>query len=154
MVDPVSAIAIAGSAFKILKSGFAAARDIESMSKDLGRWSSAMADLDFAQKQNQKPPWYKKLGGGVQAEAVELWSIKVKADAMRSELKDWVSAVYGPSHWTTILEFEAQLRQEKRETEYARIERNQKIIEWVAGMAIFLIITGSLIGLVILFWRM
>lgn len=48
MVDPVSAIAIAGSAFQALKRGVSIGRDIESMGKDLSRWMSAVSDIDRA----------------------------------------------------------------------------------------------------------
>lgn len=153
MVDPISVIAVASSAFGALKKGFAVARDLESMGSDLGRWAGAMADLDFAEKQNQKPPWYKALGGSIEADAMEIFAARSKANAMRTEMKNWISAVYGPSHWQSILEIEAQLRQQKRDHEFARIEKIQKITEWAAGIAIFMIITSAMIGFVWLFMR-
>ena len=66
MLDPVTAIAGASAAFNAIKKGIQVGRDLESMGKDLARWGGAMADLDFAEKQAQKPPWYKALGGGVE----------------------------------------------------------------------------------------
>ena len=43
MVDPVTALATASSAFSLIKRGFQAGRDIESMASDLGRWMGAMS---------------------------------------------------------------------------------------------------------------
>ena len=51
MVDPVTALATASSAFSLIKRGFQAGRDIESMASDLGRWMGAMSDLDQAEKE-------------------------------------------------------------------------------------------------------
>lgn len=46
------------------------------MGSQLTQWAGSISDLDFADKQNQKPPWYKALGGGVQAEAMEIFAAK------------------------------------------------------------------------------
>ena len=48
-MDPVTisvAMGVANSAFNAIKSGFAAARDIEQMSGDIGRWMGAVSDID------------------------------------------------------------------------------------------------------------
>jgi len=65
---------------------------------------------------------------------------------MRSELKDYISVVYGPSHWDDLLRIEAEIRQQKRDNEYARIELMQKITEWAAGIALFVVLVGGLGG--------
>ena len=60
-MDPVSAVAIAGAAFSAIKKGFAFGRDMESMSKDLGRWMGAMSDIKKCEEQANNPPLFKKL---------------------------------------------------------------------------------------------
>jgi len=53
-MDPITisvAMGVANSAFNAIKSGFAAARDIEQMSGDIGRWMGAVSDIDNAEKQ-------------------------------------------------------------------------------------------------------
>jgi hypothetical protein len=148
MIDPITAIAGATTAFRALKKGISIGRDLQDMGGQLSQWAGAIADLDFADRQVQKPPWYKALGGGVQAQAMEIFAAKQKAESMRKELKDFISAYYGPSKWQEILEIEAKLRKEKREHEYRRIELKQKISEWAAGIALFVICTGCLFGFV------
>ncbi len=81
---------------------------------------------------------------------MEIWQAKQKAESMRKELKDFISVYYGPSKWQEILEIEAQLRKQKREHEHRQIEIKQKIIEWSAGVAIFIICLGCLFGFVYL----
>ena len=150
MVDVVTAIAGASAAFNAIKKGIQFGRDLEGMGKDLARWGGAMADLDFAEKQAQKPPWYKALGGGVEAQAMEIFAAKRKAEAMRKEMKDFISYLYGPSYWEEILQIEADLRKQKREHEFRRIEIRQRIIEWALGIILFIICVGGLFVLVIL----
>ena len=144
MIDPVTALAGATAAFNMLKKGIAVGKDLQDMGGQLSKWAGAIADLEFADKQNRKPAWYKTLGGGVQAEAMEIFAAKQKAAAMRQELKDYISVMYGPSKWQEILEIEADLRKQKREHEHRRMEIKQKIIEWSAGIALFILSVGGL----------
>jgi len=144
MIDPITAISAASVAFNYLKKGIAVGKDLQDMGGQLSKWAGAIADLEFADRQNQKPPWYKALGGGVQAQAMEIFAAKQKAAAMRQELKDYISVMYGPSKWQEILEIEADLRKQKREHEHRRMEIKQKIIEWSAGIALFILSVGGL----------
>lgn len=148
MIDPVTAIAGATAAFNALKKGIQVGKDLQDMGGQLSQWAGAIADLDFADRQTQKPPWYKALGSGVEAQAMEIWQAKQKAESMRKELKDYISLMYGPSKWQEILEIEAKLRKEKKEHEHRQIEIKQKIIEWSAGVAVFIFCTGCLFGFV------
>ena len=148
MIDPITAIAGATAAFNTLKKGIQVGKDLQDMGGTMAKWAGAVADLDFADKQNQKPPWYKALGGGVEAQAMEIFAAKQKAASMRAELKDYISVVYGPSKWQEILEIEAKLRKQKREHEYRQMEIKQTIIEWATGILLFIISVGLLFGFV------
>jgi len=148
MIDPITAISAATAAFGYLKKGIAVGKDLQDMGGQLSKWAGAIADLDFADRQNQKPPWYKALGGGVEAQAMEIFAAKQKAASMRQELKDYISVMYGPSKWQEILEIEADLRKQKREHEHRRMEIKQAIIEWTVGTVVFVVLIGGLVGFV------
>jgi len=148
MIDPITAIAGATAAFNALKKGIQVGKDLQDMGGQLSQWASAMSDIDFVDKRNQKPSVFKILGGGVESEAMEIFAAKKKRDSMRAELKDFISVVYGPSHWEELLKIEAEIRVQKKENEYKRLELQQTIIEWSAGITLFFIFIGSLFGLV------
>jgi len=148
MIDPVTALAGASAAFQMLKKGIAVGKDLQDMGGQLSKWAGSIADLDFAEKQNQKPAWYKTLGGGVQAQAMEIFAAKQKAASMRAELKDYISVMYGPSKWEEILQIEADLRKQKREHEHRQMEIKAAIIEWSAGVVLFLLGVGAIVGFV------
>ena len=148
MIDPITAIAGATAAFNTLKKGIQVGKDLQDMGGTMAKWAGAIADLDFAEKQNQQPPWYKALGGGIEAQAMEIFAAKQKATAMRKELKDYISVMYGPSKWQEILEIEADLRKQKKEHEYKQIEIKRAITEWGAGIILFLVCIGALFGFV------
>ena len=148
MVDPATALALASSAFQAIRKGCQIGRDLEGMGKDLSRWGKAMADFDFAAKQIEKPPWYKAMGGGIEAQAMDLFVQRRQIQAQRDELRTWISGTLGPSAWNELLKIEAEVRQAQKEHEYKRIEIRQKIIEWVAGIVLFLVCVGALFGFV------
>ena len=148
MIDPITAIAGATAAFNSLKKGIQVGKDLQDMGGTMAKWAGAVADLDFADRQNQKPPWYKALGGGIESQAMEIFAAKQKAESMRKELKDYISVMYGPSKWQEILEIEADLRKQKREHEHRQMEIKQTIIEWTTGIALFLVLLGALFGFV------
>ena len=56
----------------------------------------------------------------------------------------------GPSAWEEPLTIEADIRKQKCEDEFRRVETKQRIIEWVAGVFLFLINLAALVGLILI----
>ena len=52
-----AAMSVANSAFNAIKQGFAAAKDIESMASDVGRWMGAVSDIDNAENKPKILPY-------------------------------------------------------------------------------------------------
>ena len=138
MIDPVTAIAGATAAYNGLKKAIAVGKDIHEMGSTLNQWAGCMSDLDFAHRQAENPPMFKKVFGASQVEqnALEVWGHKQKAKEMREELKSHISLFYGPSAWKEIVHIEAQMRKERKEAIYKAQERKQLIIEWIVGIAL------------------
>ena len=117
------------------------------MSGQLTQWAGAMSDLSFMEQKNKNPPWWKALNGqSVEAEALEIFTAKKKAEAMRQELKDWISFSMCPSAWDELVATEGRIRKQKKEQEYRKAEMIEAIITWtVTGL---LLVSG--IGAIIL----
>lgn len=144
MIDPVSAIGMATAAYNGIKKAVSTGKELHDMAGTLSQWAGAMSDLDFAHKQAQNPPMFKKLFGSSQIEqnALEAWGHKNKAKEMREEMRKHISFYYGPSAWDEIVAIEAKMRKERREVEYAKIERQQQIMEVVLGIGLALFATA------------
>ena len=84
-MDPISAIAVATTAFEVIKKGISFGKDVESMYSDVGRWMGAISDLDHAEKMNKKPPIFKKLfnGSSIEQEAMDIFAAKKKAEQVK-----------------------------------------------------------------------
>ena len=150
MIDPFTAISLATTAFNGIKSAINTGKDIQSMGAQLGQWGKAISDLDFAHQKAQKPPWYKALGGGVEANVMEIWTHKQKAKEMREELRSYISALYGPSAWDEIVHMEVQMRKERREAVYAAQEKKEAIINAIL-VTITVVAVGAALALMIYF---
>jgi hypothetical protein len=144
-VDPVTIIGGATVAFNALKKGFQVGKDLQDMSGQLTQWASAMSDLSYAEQKNKNPPWWKALNGqSVEAEALEIFTAKKKAEAMRKELKDWISFSMGPSAWDELVATEGKIRKQKKEQEYRKAEMQEAIITWGLSGFILLLFMGIL----------
>ena len=148
-MDPVTIISGATVAFNALKKGFAIGKDLQDMSGQLTQWAGHMADLGQAEKQVNNPPWWKSLGGSVEAEAMEVFAAKRKAEQMRKELKDYISWTMGPSAWDELVRIEAKIRKQKRDHEYRKAELQEAIITWVITG---LLMVCGIIGLIFFIW--
>jgi len=155
MVDPISAMAIAGAAFNTLKRGVSIGRDIESMGKDLSRWMSAVSDIDRAKKKKKNPPIFKKIfnAKSVEEEAIELFTQKKQLQNQRDELRKLISSMCGPNAWQELLKMEADIRKQRKETLYAQREARRQFVEIVSIFFLTLTIVGFFIFLLFLWQR-
>ena len=144
-MDPVTIIGGATVAFNAIKQGIAVGRDLQDMGSQLTKWAGHMSDLGQAEKQVKNPPWWKSMGGSVEAEALEVFAAKRKADAMRTELKNHISFVMGPSAWDELVRIEAKIRKEKRDQEYRKAEIQEAIITWTLSGLLLMCGIGAVI---------
>ena len=147
MIDPVSAIALATSAYKGIKKACEVGKEISSFTGAISQFAKASSDIDFLEQKSKKPPLY-KMFSDTQSNALEIWTQKQKLKEMRTELKEYISFVYGPSAWREIVAIEAQQRKEQREMVYAKQEAIENLINTViitAIMAAGISILGGII---------
>lgn len=143
-MDPVTIIGGATVAFNAIKKGLQVGKDLQDMHGQLSQWAGAMSDLGQAEKQANNPPWWKTISGDVEQEALAVWNAKRKAEAMREELRQHISFVYGPSAWDELVRTEAKIRKQKREQEYRKAEMIEAIITWSITGVLLLIFFGGL----------
>ena len=137
MIDPITAVGLATSAFNILKQGISAGKDIQEMSGTLSKWGSAFSDFQYAEDKSKNPPFYKMMSDN-SANAIEIFAQKKKMESMRKEIKDHISWTYGPSAWEEVLSIEAEMRKIRKEEAYKKQEFLDNAINGVVGAAIFL----------------
>ena len=141
MIDPITAIGVATSAFNAVRSAVNAGREIEDVAGALGKWMGAVSDIKKAEEMNKKPPLFKKLfaSGSIEEEAMQIFMARKKAEDMREQLRDIISVTRGPSAWKELLKTEADIRKRRQNTIYAQEERRRKLFEILAISTLVLV---------------
>mgnify|MGYP003134056135 CR=1 FL=1 len=121
-MDPVTALGVASTAFNTLKKGFALGKDAQSMMSDIGKWMNAIENV-----RNPKKKKYKKVGN-VEQEALDEFAAKKKADAMETELKNYIIATFGLNSWNELLRIQGQIRKRRKMEEEFQRKQRQDII--------------------------
>jgi len=131
-MDPVSAFAIATSAYQAIRKGFQVGKEIESMAGDIGRYMNALNNI----KEGHDKAKGRRFGS-VEEEALETFAIKKKAEKMEEELRNFIIGNYGINGWNDILRIQAQLRKERLEEKRRREQQIEKVLEWmmIGGLA-------------------
>jgi len=146
-MDPITAIAAATTAFNAIKKGFSVGRDVESMSKDLGRWMGAIQDVKDGHKKSKGRSF-----GSVEEEALETFAAKKKAEQMERELRNFVNLSHGPSAWNEVIRIQADIRLKKKEAiAEAKKLQAKKIENIILGVLVifFLGAVGAVLYLVL-----
>lgn len=144
MIDPITAVGLATSAFNILKQGISAGKDIQEMSGTLAKWGAAFSDFQYAEDKTKNPPFYKMMSDNSQ-NAIEIFAQKKKMEAMRKEIKDHISWTYGPSAWEEVLQIEGEMRRIRKEEAYKKQEAIDNATNFVVGSVIFVIAAGGVV---------
>ena len=150
MIDPITlsaAVTGATTAYNAIKKAIMVGKEIEDMSSELGRWMTAVSDVDNVHKNANSPSTFDKLfNGSIEQVAIESFSAKKKLEKQREELKNFLIAHYGLQAWDDLVREEGRLRKARREAIYAKEEKNRQIRDYtIIGIT-------SLIGLSAIGW--
>jgi hypothetical protein len=148
-MDPVTIIATATAAYNALKKGIEVGRELQDMGGQLATWAGAISDIEFLERKNQDPPWYKTFSSSVQAEAIEIFAAKKQVEAQRNELRTYIQYSMGQSAWDELLRIEAQVRKQRADHDHRRVELKEMLI---SGLLIFLMMTSVTAFMTIVLW--
>jgi len=126
MLDPISILGVATTAFSTLKKGFELGRDAESMIKDVGRFMHSVDDLKSLHKQKKKRTF-----GSIEEESLETFAAMRKMKAMENELRNWLIATFGLDSYNSLLAIQARLRKERRQAQIKKQKEQEEIIKMI-----------------------
>tara|TARA_R110002012_G_scaffold190844_1_gene358478 strand:+ start:281 stop:760 length:480 start_codon:yes stop_codon:yes gene_type:complete len=150
MIDPITlsaAVTGATTAYNAIKKAITVGKEIEDMSSELGRWMSAVSDVDNIQKNANNPSALDKLfNGSVEQVAIESFSAKKKLAKQREELRNFLIGNYGLQAWDDLIKEEGRIRRSRQEAIYAKEEHQRMVRDYtIIGIA-------SLIGFSAVGW--
>tara|TARA_R100001591_G_scaffold2704_1_gene6817 strand:+ start:612 stop:1058 length:447 start_codon:yes stop_codon:yes gene_type:complete len=142
-VDPISAIGVATTAYNAIKRGFQVGKEIEGMSKDLGRWMGAIQEVKEGHNKAKGRSF-----GSVEEEALESFAALKKAQQMENELRNFVNLNYGPNAWNEVIRLQVEIRKKKKEAIIEAKRKQAQLMENIILGAILVFFLGA-VGAVI-----
>ena len=153
MIDPVSAFALASSAFNMIKKAVAAGREIEDCVGYFGKFFQGVSDVNKAEEEAKNPPLFKKLlnRGSVEEEAFQAVVHRQKIQQMETELRELIMYCYGNEVYRDMLKMRRQIKQEREQTVYRQAQRRKAFFWNSLYMSLISVCLGALWWMVLLF---
>jgi len=118
-MDPLSLLAVATTAYEAIKSGIEVGKEIEGMAQDLGELWESVAHLTSLAA---SPP--KKFGSkkSIEAQAIEIYAAKAKAQEMALAARNAFIGQYGLAAWDSLQKLVIEMRKQREREERIRQE--------------------------------
>ncbi len=144
MLDPVSAMAIATSAYNMLKKGIEVGRELEDMGGQLGTWFGAIADVKAADEEAADPPLFRKVfaKSSVEQEAIENLMRRKKIEQQERELREMIVYRFGVDAYRDMIKDRNNIRTARQKAIDARARKIKKLILNAVAIALIALIVA------------
>lgn len=151
MLDPVSALAIATSAFNVIRKGIEMGRELEDMSGQLGTWFGAVADVKSAEEEAKDPPLFRKLisSGSVEQEALQALIARKKIEQQEKELRELIVWRWGTEEYTAMMRDRARIKDTRAKAVQNQRRKMRKFIANVLTISAILTLVGMIVAFII-----
>jgi len=148
MIDPVSAFAIASTAYTSIKKVIGHAKELEGISKQLGSWYGACADINRAQAQRKNPTFFERAtqGQSIEEEALQILIHQKTLKEREVEIAAMINMRFGWGTYDEMLEMRRSIRKERADQEHAKDESRRQIKNNMAILTLTVMIFGVLFG--------
>ena len=152
MIDPVSAFAVATTAYKTISKAVAFGQDLENVTGQLGKWFTATSDIRKAKDLNKRAPIFKKVfaAGSVAEEALQLLMHEKKIQEMESELRTLLNFRYGQRTWEEMIEMRRKIAKQREDEVYRAMEIKRNILEGIAIILLMGLTVAVIFGIIYL----
>ena len=148
MLDPISAVAAATSAYNVIKRGISFGQDLESMTSSLSKWYGAVSDFNYAEKEVNEAKGVSKLlfKGSIEKMALDITINKQKIREQEKELRTLITYTYGPNVYNEMIELRRKLKKQREDEIYRKREIKRDLIEFVLIMILMSLIAFVVLG--------
>jgi hypothetical protein len=148
MLDPVSALAIATSAFNLLKKGISAGRELEDMAGQLGTWFGAVSDVKSAEEEAKDPPLFRKLisSRSVEQEALQALVARKKIEQQERELRELIVWRWGTEEYTAMMRDRARIKDTRAKAIQNQRRKMRKFIANILTIGAILGLVGAIVA--------
>jgi hypothetical protein len=150
MLDPVSALAIATSAYNMVKRGIEMGRELEDMGGQLSTWFGAVADVKSAEEEAKDPPIFKRLvsRGSVEQQALQALIARKKIEQQERELRELIVYRWGTEAYVEMMRDRARIKDTRTKAIEARKRKQRKFIANTFTIAAILALIGGIVAII------
>jgi hypothetical protein len=150
MIDPVSALAIATSAYKAIKKGIEMGRELEDMGGQLGTWFGAVADVKSAEEEAKDPPLFRKLisSGSVEQQALQALLARKKIEQQEKELRELIVWRWGVEEYTAMMRDRTRIKDTRAKAIQNQRRKMRNFIMNSATVVAILSLVGGIVAMV------
>lgn len=154
MLDPITAVATATTAFNLIKKGIAFGQDLDSMSKQLSKWYGAVSDFNYAEREVNNAGGVSKLllKGSIEQMALDITINKQKIQEQEKELRTLIMYTYGHNVYNEMIELRRKLRKQREKEVYRQREAKRAIVEFFLIVMLIMLVGGFLMFLGYMFF--
>ena len=151
MLDPVSALAIATSAYNALKRGIELGRELSDMGNQLGAWAGAVADVKSAEEEAKDPPLFKKLisSGSVEQEAMQALVARKKIEQQERELRELIVYKWGTDAYVEMMRDRARIKDTRERALLNQRRKMRKLIQNTLTIGAILALVGIIVAFIV-----
>lgn len=154
VLETAAIISSCTAAFKVLKAGVQAGKDIEDMGTQLGAWAQGISDLNYVAKRAKNPGLLSSFSRSAEAEAAEIFANQKKIQGYTKELHVLIRHQWGPKGFEEYLELTRQIRAQREATVHQREELKRLLVNCIIGLLFAAIGIGLLAGIVwLVLWK-
>lgn len=149
MLDPVSALAIATSAYNMVKKGIELGRELEDMGGQLGTWFSAVADVKSAEEEAKDPPLFRRLisKGSVEQQALQALMARKKIEQQERELRELIVYRWGTDAYVEMIRDRARIK----DTRTKALENQRRKMKKLIANTLTIVAILGLVGAILAF---
>lgn len=143
----LTALATASAALTAVKTLVNAGRDIEDCVGQLGKWFSAVSDIQQAEQEAANPPLFRKLlhSGSVEEEALQATVARQKLQEQERELRELITYRYGLDVYRQMLRMRREIKEKRQNLIYKQRKRRRALLDAVL-ITILIAMTTALLG--------
>lgn len=148
MIDPISALAIATSAYKTIRKGIEMGRELEDMAGQLGTWFSAVSDVKSAEEEAKDPPLFKKLiaKGSVEQEAMQALMARKKIEQQEKELREIIVYKWGTDAYVEMMRERVKIKDTRAKAIQNQRRKMRKLIANVLTITAIVGLLGAIVA--------
>jgi hypothetical protein len=131
MIDPVSAFAIATTAYNAVKKGVEIGRELHEISGALGSFFGAVSDLRQAEEKSSNPSVFKKLlnKGSIEKEALDNMVRKRTIMKQEYDLMMLVKMTYGDAAYNEMVQERRKILDKRNKEKQLQLLRRKQLLE-------------------------